>query len=188
MGGDVCIGGETEYKIHRTSLQGSQKIFRAPEHVYSGAGHCLTFWAERMQKATTGGAVPSMRHANCTARQGKRVPSMGYERQAGGGRVDLPKTSNHSVPVRTAGEKSITRARNCNNNWHLYSIRYPGVPKHLTDITSWTDLQAGDLAPCKTSIPTPKRRTPVDCVATFTYHFISGVNIWMLRPSTPCTI
>lgn len=95
-----------------------------------------------------------MRHANYTAVQEKgfKVRCMQDKLEE-----EEPKTSNHSVPVRTAGEKSITQARNCNNNWHLYSTRYPGVPKHLTDITSWTDLQAGDLPPCRTSIPTLKR-------------------------------
>lgn len=54
---DVCIGGEADYKVHRTSLQGSQKIFCAPESMYSGAGHCLTYWAVGLQKATAGKAI-----------------------------------------------------------------------------------------------------------------------------------
>jgi len=57
VGVDVCIEEEAEYKVHRTSLQGSQKIFCAPESMYSGARHCLTCWAEGMQKATAWKAV-----------------------------------------------------------------------------------------------------------------------------------
>lgn len=106
-----------------------------------------------------------------------------YARQAGGGRAHLPKASNHSILGRTAGEKSITWASNCNNNWHLYSIRYLGVPKHLTDITNGTDLQAGDLAPYRTSIPTPKRSTLVDFVAAFSHGSASGAHTQTVRPS-----
>lgn len=125
---------------------------------------------------------------NYTAIRGEGLQSTVRARQAGRGRADLPKASNHSIPVRTAGEKSITQARNCNNNWHLYSIRYPGVPKHLTDITSWTDLQAGDPAPRRTSIPTWRWKTPADSAATFTHHSIEGASVRMLWPSTSCTI
>lgn len=126
-----------------------------------------------------------MTHTNYTAVWGKRVQSTVYKRQAGRGRADLPKTSNHSIPVRTAGEKSITWASNCNNNWHLYSIGYPGVPKHLTDITNWTDLQAGDLAPYRTSIPTAKWRSLLDFVTTFSHYSISGPSVQTLQLSIP---
>lgn len=124
-----------------------------------------------------------MIHPNCTAGWGKQVWCTVYARQTGGGRAHLPKASNHSILGRTAGEKSITWASNCNNNWHLYSIRYLGVPKHLTDITNGTDLQAGDLAPYRTSIPTPKRSTLVDSVAAFPHGSVSGAHIQTVWPS-----